>query len=239
MLKKIKHLLRDSLAKIIKESLRLQLDTFQANSSRDLTLGLQLLARDQSAAYIATHLLLARQFDDAHSMLRWCLSERPAGDDNLVLEFGVWKGSSLTIIANECTGSVFGFDSFNGLPEDWRTGFPEGTFALEALPSVPRNSQLVVGYFCDTLPEFLKEKRNSISFLHIDCDLYASTQTIFCLAGERLIPGSIIVFDEYLNYPGWREGEFKAFQEFIRASGRTYEYIAYNASHEQVAVRIL
>jgi hypothetical protein len=44
------------------------------------------------------------------------------------------------------------------------------------------------------------------------------------------------VFDEYLNYPGWRDHEFRAFQEFVAETGRQYEYLSVVPSHQQVAV---
>ena len=52
------------------------------------------------------------------------------------------------------------------------------------------------------------------------------------------MPGTVIVFDEYFNYSGWEEGEFRAFQEFVAARKLSYEYLTYNREHQQVAVRI-
>ncbi len=54
-----------------------------------------------------------------------------------------------------------------------------------------------------------------------------------------LASGSIIIFDELINYHGWEEGEFKAFMEFIEEHNVTFEYVAYNRTGSQVAVRIL
>jgi hypothetical protein len=54
----------------------------------------------------------------------------------------------------------------------------------------------------------------------------------------RIKSGTVIVFDEYFNYPGWQGGAFKAFKEFIAYSGLSYEYLTYNRLHEQVAVQI-
>jgi hypothetical protein len=53
-----------------------------------------------------------------------------------------------------------------------------------------------------------------------------------------VVPGSVIVFDEYFDYPGWEQHEFRAFAEFVARARLTYEYLAYNRLHEQVAVRI-
>jgi hypothetical protein len=54
----------------------------------------------------------------------------------------------------------------------------------------------------------------------------------------RLVPGSVIVFDEYFNYPGWQQHEFRAFQEFIARRGGGYEYIGFSAERGHVAVRL-
>ena len=78
-----------------------------------------------------------------------------------------------------------------------------------------------------------------MGFIHIDCDLYSSTKTIFDLLKERIKPGCVLVFDEYFNHPSWEEDEYKAFMEFIAETGLKYEYIGYNRLHEQAAVRII
>jgi hypothetical protein len=105
---------------------------------------------------------------------------------------------------------------------------------------VAKNVELIKGWFDKTLPTFLESRKNDfVSFLHIDCDLYSSTKTIFDVLGSRIVEGTIIVFDEYFNYPGWEKGEFKAFQEFIRDANLSYEYIGYVRTHEQVAVKIV
>ena len=54
-----------------------------------------------------------------------------------------------------------------------------------------------------------------------------------------LAPGTIVMFDELINYHGWEEGEFKAFMEFVAAGKLAFEYVAYNRTGGQVAVRIL
>jgi Macrocin-O-methyltransferase (TylF) len=77
-----------------------------------------------------------------------------------------------------------------------------------------------------------------VSLLNVDCDLYSSTRTILRYLGHKIVPGTIILFDEYLNYPGWWQHEFKAFQEYIAWSGQTYEYISIIGVHQQAGVRI-
>ena len=54
----------------------------------------------------------------------------------LVLEFGVFSGKSINHIASRTNLQVYGFDSFEGLPEAWRDGFDQGAFRLGSLPAV-------------------------------------------------------------------------------------------------------
>jgi hypothetical protein len=79
-----------------------------------------------------------------------------------------------------------------------------------------------------------------IALLHIDCDLYSSTVTILKKvasdAGARQPSSSST---KLINYHGWEEGEFKAFTEFAAERKLAFEYVAYNRTGGQVAVRIL
>ena len=111
--------------------------------------------------------------------------------------------------------TVHGFDSFEGLPEPW-TGWTvdRGGFGGEGLPKVEPNVELHVGWFDDTLGPFLADHPGDVSFVHIDSDIYSSARTILRGLADRLQPGSVIVFNEYFNYPNWKQHEFRAFQEF-------------------------
>jgi hypothetical protein len=58
------------------------------------------------------------------------------------------------------------------------------------------------------------------------------------LIGDRLRPGAVVVFDEFFNFPGWQEHEYRAWSEFVASSGRGFSYLAYTGSNEQVVVRL-
>jgi hypothetical protein len=193
----------------------------------------------ESARYAQAHMRGAARFRDADELLRAALTAAPAA--GLVLEFGVWKGRTVNLIAGlRPDAIVHGFDSFEGLPEAWRPGFGAGMFRTEALPEVAPNVRLEVGLFDRTLPGFLDRIGPApVAFLHIDCDLYASTQTVLAQLRGRIVPGTVILFDEYFNYPGWQRHEHRAFQEFILEQGLRYAYIGVVPHVEQVAVRIL
>jgi len=159
--------------------------------------------------------------------------------DGLILEFGVYQGHTANYIAAKTDLPVYGFDSFEGLPEFWRDGIGKGTFAVKSLPQVRGNVHLIKGWFNESLPDFLADHAGPVAYLHIDCDLYSSTVTVLELLAPRIMPGTVVVFDEYFNYPGWQRGEFLAFQEFCARHSVRYEFLTYNARHEQVAVRII
>jgi len=197
-----------------------------------------LAAGVDSGLYAVAHMANAERFPNSRALLNYALVCAPSS--GMVLEFGVGSGTSINYIANQVPNrSVYGFDSFEGLPEDWRPGFPRGTFRTSA-PKVADNVELIAGWFDQTLPKFVAEiAREPIALLHVDCELYSSTRTIFNFLCDRIQPGTIIVFDEYLNYPEWRAHEFLAFKEFVAARGVGYEYIGLVPTHQQVAVRIL
>ena len=78
-----------------------------------------------------------------------------------------------------------------------------------------------------------------ISFCHIDCDLYASTKTILDILGKRFVTGSCILFDEYFNYPAWRQHEWKAWKEFCVERGLKYRYLGFSANGGSVLIEVL
>jgi hypothetical protein len=149
-------------------------------------------------------------------------------ESGLVLEFGVFDGSSIRQIAALSRGIVHGFDSFQGLPrgdgiEVWERHVAKATFDRSGqLPEVPENVRLYAGLFEDTLPAFLDEESAPVAFVHVDCDIYSSSKVVLELLAERIVAGTIIVFDDFFNYPGWQFGEYKAFEEFVRAHGVRY-----------------
>jgi hypothetical protein len=212
------------------------LHTYYAN---DLWIDLRLHAKREAVDYIIANMPDALVLPDRLDLLKFALSRAPA--DGLVLEFGVEKGASLRHLASLTQRIVHGFDSFEGLPGDWSgTKEAKGAFDLRGrLPQVPANAKLHVGWFDATLPPFLAADPSPCALIHVDCDIYVSTVAVFAALGPRIGPGTVIVFDEYFNYPGWRQHEYKAFQEFIAASGHGYRYLGFAAEKGHVAVVIV
>jgi hypothetical protein len=208
-------------------------------NSANLSLALQQIATLSSAQYILKEFGTVEVFENQEDVLFYSLEQ--AKLEGCVLEFGVFEGRTLRFISRNTNQTVHGFDSFKGLPENWRTGFRKGHFAIQEIPSFPKNVILHIGLFSDSIPEFINDHGGdnlNVRFLHIDCDVYSSTKDVLNGLSTMLKPGTVIVFDEYFNYPGWENGEWLAFQEFCREQGRTYRYLAYNRVHEQVSIVI-
>lgn len=207
--------------------------------ARYLLVDLQLMAKQETLEYIRTRMRGAMLFNDRWDLLAFALARAP--EQGLVLEFGVEDGRSVNHLAARTARTVHGFDSFEGLPEHWKGTFEKkGSFSRKGrLPQVGSNVRLHAGWFDSTLPRFLKANTKPAAFIHVDCDIYSSTRTVFELLAGRIRPGTVIVFDEYFNYPNWQEHEFKAFQEFVAAAQLRYEYAGFAIKNGHVMVRIL
>jgi len=129
------------------------------------------------------------------------------------LEFGVSGGYSFDwwVKKNSNPASFFaGFDTFEGLPEDWG-GFRQG--AMSANVPVVDDKRVVFykGLFQETLPAFVKElDLNRRKVILMDADLFTSTLYVLTTIAPYLKKGDLILFDQF-NVP---MHEFLAFQIF-------------------------
>jgi tetratricopeptide (TPR) repeat protein len=156
----------------------------------------------------------------------------------LVLEFGVYNGKSIRRIASLVSQRVHGFDSFEGIPEAWNHE-PRGSYSAQGqLPSVPSNVTLHAGWFSETLPPFVAKSNDPVRFLHIDCDLYSSTKTVFEYLASRIVSGTVIVFDEFIGYKSWQDDEYKAFIEAATLHSWKYRLLTFSFVTKQVAIQI-
>ncbi len=206
---------------------------------RYLATDLQARAKARSLDYIEAYMPDALMFRDRWELLLFAAREAPAS--GLMLEFGVADGASLRYVAGRVARPFHGFDSFEGLPEDWAGTYErKGKFGRGGtLPEVPGNVTLHRGWFTDTLPPFLAAQGDQpVACLHVDCDIYSSTVTVLRQLAPRLRAGTVIVFDEYFNYPNWQRHEWRAFQEFVRDTGTGYAYLGFAEKNGHVAVRL-
>jgi hypothetical protein len=202
----------------------------------DVQTVMRMEATRSSLEYIRPHLpsvVLKRRRSDLWDMAIELLSV-----DGLLLEFGVYHGLSINYFARRMRQNpalrrkeIHGFDSFEGLPELWRHRLKKGALTLRGeLPRVERNVVLHKGWFADTVPAFARAAPGPIALLHFDADLYSSAKCVFDCLGERVHAGTVMLFDNYLNYYGWEDHEHRAFKEAVARFNWSYKYIAFNLS---------
>lgn len=175
-------------------------------------------AHRDAASYAYTNFRNASYFNSKRTLYDWLLS-RLKIKSGLMLEFGVYRAASLNYFAGKLPEHIWhGFDSFEGLPSDWAGGAKgKGAFSLGGkLPSVKSNVKLHPGWFHDTLPVFLSDKKENVAFVHLDADIYESTITVLRALKPAFKAGSLLLFDEYFGQPGWRHNEHKAFMEWLQ-----------------------
>ncbi|MFT3928101.1 MAG: class I SAM-dependent methyltransferase [Myxococcales bacterium] len=196
------------------------------------------LATRASAEFALRHCPDAPAYATPVELLKRCVEEARALD-GFFAEFGVYHGGTINIISSLVPDrEVHGFDSFEGLPESWRD-CGKGAFSTAgALPQVGENVRLHVGWFDQTLLPFLDQVAAPAAFVHIDSDLYSSAKFVLNALRPRLVKGSVILFDEFFNYPSYEEHEYKAFFEFVEETRCRYTFLGYAARSFGAAVRI-
>lgn len=165
-----------------------------------------------------------------------------------VLEFGVRTGGTLKLISDNFSDCrVYGFDSFEGLPEGWSKGnhesYDKSAFKCDP-PETRPNAELVIGWFDQSIPKWIEHhKTQKIKFIHIDCDLYSSTKTILKLLNDHIVSGTIIVFDEMYSwndpnqYATWETGEYQALKEWVEEFDRSFIPVC-RSGYEQCTIQI-
>jgi len=157
------------------------------------------------------------------------------------LEFGVAGGYSINRISKKLHNmKFFGFDSFEGLSEDWiGTDVKKNTFSQQGkLPKVNSNVTLIKGWFHETVPVFISNNEMSdVRLIHIDVDTYEASTIVFKAIGPHIRKGLFILFDELIGYPNWHNGEYKALIESQKMFGFEYRYIAFTT--EQALIEII
>lgn len=201
---------------------------------RTIDYGLYFKAAMKSADFVLNNIPLSRRY--SHADL-WAESLNRAPKDGLLLEFGVYKGNSIRFFAERTPRTLYGFDPFEGFPEPW-TLCAAGEFKVDRLPDVPHNVRLIKGLFADTLPAFLQAHPGPVAFIHLDCDLYSSSRDVLELLFSRMVPGTVMVMDDFLEEPGFEHEQHKAFFEFVQKYKIKFEYIGYCYTRPSSAVAV-
>jgi len=205
----------------------------------DLSHQLKKRALEETIQFIDKNMANAMCFSPSpkERLLDYALSKISKKGD--ILEFGVRAGESITYIAQKLKDrTIHGFDSFEGLPEEWEGhAFLKSDFTQNGkIPIVPGNVILHKGWFDKTISEY--NNSNEIAFINLDCDIYSSTKTVLDELGNKITTGTIILIDDFFNYRNWKQHQYKAFQEFVEKNNVKFEYLAFNGKHG-VCIRIL
>jgi len=156
-------------------------------------------------------------------------------------EFGVADGISFKwwVKKNKDSNTrFFGFDTFTGLPENFGVMKKEDYDTKGKFPDVGGDSRchFYSGLFQDTLPSFLREHKSlNKKVIHLDADLYSATLYVLTVLSPFLIPGDIIIFDEF----GVPTHEFKAFSDFVSSYYFKYEVLGAVNNYLQIAIKVL
>ena len=155
--------------------------------------------------------------------------------------FRIWSASRrINQFFSKHVNKIYGFDSFEGLREDWHgtLNLQKGTFDTNnVIPKTNSNVTLIKGWVQDTVENFLTEKKPEINFVHMDLDTYESSKFVLEKIKPYLIKNCVVVFDELYNYPGWDVGEYKALKETF--NDNEYKYLAFAAEGTACAIQII
>lgn len=132
-------------------------------------------------------------------------------------EVGTFAGGTARIITEAAPEKIFyTFDSFEGIKEiDKKFDRPhfKNAFDFDGLEKTARvilsdckNVEIIKGWFPDSFYGRNLHSQN-FCFVHADADVYPSTKAICEVFFPRLVPGGIIVFDDYgyEDTPGARQ----------------------------------
>jgi hypothetical protein len=154
------------------------------------------------------------RLDSLQAALDYVREERIAGD---LIECGVWRGGACIFMAGYLRAfgmesrRVFVADSFDGLPvptmaQDMKLDlsknvYPELAVSLETVRENftaygldGPNVIYLKGWFKNTLPTAPIRK---IAILRLDGDLYESTMDTLAALYDKVVPGGIVIIDDY------------------------------------------
>ena len=171
---------------------------------------------------------------------RWALFDQMAklSDKNRPFyEFGVWRGEAFKYLLKTFKKG-YGFDTFEGLPEDWHNE-KAGAYSSDGNIPTIKGGEFIIGKFEDTLPVFFAEKRPRASIINFDADLYSSTICALNFSKPVIDEHTILIFDEFIINETWEQDEYRALEEFCLENNYTYNVLAISFFTKQVAVKIL
>ena len=232
-MKKLKKIIIFLLKKISSAIYLLIPEDFKKKPKKLLKLKLQEDLVNETFNHFKEHLRNSLIFEDVKKIREYAIKTALLNDkkkEYYYLEFGVFQGRSANYFS-KFVNKIFCFDSFEGLKEDWvGTSLPKGYFNLNRkIPKLNSNVEPIVGWVEDTLDDFLKKHNPKINFVHMDMDNYNPTKFTLEKLKPYLVKNAIILFDELYNYPGWKNGEYKALMEVFKEDEFNYRAFVINS----------
>ena len=143
----------------------------------------------------------------------WQLVEQVAPLDGDILEVGVWQGGSGCLMAartrlDRTGATVYLCDTFEGVVKagssdsEYKGGEHADTSPQKVADLVQEldlhNVRVIKGVFPDETGEEVESR--ALRLVHIDVDVYESARDVFDWAWERIVPGGVVVFDDFGFY---------------------------------------
>ena len=163
------------------------------------------------------------------------------------MEFGVREGTTIEqFLKYKPNIHIHGFDSWQGLPEAWDVGnkvYQPGDMAVP-MPKFDSRVELWKGWFAETIDPWKEKHSGHIQLLHVDGDLYSSAKTVLTKLNDRIVPGTVIIFDEIANWrlagkmSEWCNGEWLALIEWINNFERQIKPLARSCLN-QASIEVL
>jgi hypothetical protein len=184
----------------------------------------------------------APSFPDRYELYKH-LQERIGSAPITYLEFGVATGKSMRAwVANHRhpDSRFHGFDTFEGMPEDWRPDVKKGHFSTGGVPPAIDDPRVTFhkGLFQQTLRPFLAAggpPRARRLVVHLDADLYSATLYALTQLDGVMPAGTIIVFDEFQSFLH----EFRGWHDYISAYQRTFEWLGFAHGGVHTALELI
>ena len=172
-------------------------------------------------------------FEHLEDFYRYVHGEVCGGTAIDFLEFGVCGGRSIRFWSQmnlDPQSRFIGFDSFEGLPEDWSRNYPKGALSTGgAVPEIgDERVSFVKGWFQDTLPGFLNGfAPRSRLVVHSDSDLYSSTLFTLVSLHMLLVTRAVVILDDF----SMATHVFRAFADYSSAFRRSAHPVAMTSDY--------
>lgn len=204
-------------------------------------------AIDDALSHFEPYFRTSNIFNFEHEIRSFAINKAIELNQNEIndyyLELGVYKGKSINFFSKFLQKNnlkIYGFDSFEGLEENWTGTHHLKNIAFNLKGNIPKtysNVEIIKGKIQDTLEDFCKKKliKSKINFIHFDFDTFTPTDFSLKVLKKYLKKNTIILFDEIYGFPNWRDHEYKALINNLDEN--EYKFIAF--SEKQAVIQIL